>query len=116
MTFDGKLIIGIGLGVIAGAVVLLWVIVQIYTRTDNPAVQEHLKPLLYLIDQAADNLEISQKRAQVIIAIQQALMWKRIILPMFVVGLVLDLLVKIIRKVGCPDLHQDKPNGEEAQP
>lgn len=111
-----KIIAGIGLGVVAGAVLLLWAIVQVYARTDNPAVQEHLRTLLYLIDQAADNMEISQKRAQVIIAIQQALMWKRIILPMFVVGLVLDMLVKIIRKVGCPDLHQDKTGREEAQP
>ena len=89
---------------------------QVYKRLDNPAVQDHLRPLLYLIDEAADNLEIAQKRAQVIMAIQQALAWKRVFLPGFMVGLLLDLLVKIVRKTGVPDLHQAEANSDESMP
>ena len=111
-----KIIAVIAASAFAGAVALLWGVVQVYKRLDNPAVQDHLRPLLYLIDEAADNLEIAQKRAQVIMAIQQALAWKRVFLPGFMVGLFLDLLVKIVRKTGVPDLHTVEANKDESMP
>lgn len=113
---DGRLIIDIGLGVIAGAFLLIWAIVQVRDRIDNPAVKDALTQLLYLLDEQCDNMEIPAKRAQAIIAIQQLLGWRRLFLPTVVVGFVLDLIVKIMRKTGIPDLHQTQTNNEEAQP
>ena len=112
---DYKIIAAIGLGVIAGAALLIWIIVQVQARIENPTVKETLTQLLYLLDEQCDNMEIPAKRAQVIMGVQQLLGWRRLFLPAIVIGFVLDLIVKIIRKTGVPDLHQDVKN-EEARP
>ena len=104
---DYKLIAAVGLGIIAGAFLLILLIVQVRDRISNPSVKEHLTQLLYLLDEQCDNMEIPAKRAQAIIAIQQLLGWRRLFLPTVVVGFVLDLIVKIMRKTGMPDLHQE---------
>ena len=113
---DYKLIVAVGLGVIAGASLLIWVIVQVQARIENPTVKETLTQLLYLLDEQCDNLEIPAKRAQVIMAIQQLLGWRRLFLPTVVVGFVLDLIVKIVRKTGVPDLHTVEANKDESMP
>ena len=107
---DYKLIAAIGLGIIAGASLLIWVIVQVQARIENPTVKETLTQLLYLLDEQCDNMEVPAKRAQVIMGVQQLLGWRRLFLPTIVVGFVLDLIVKIIRKAGVPDLHQEDKN------
>lgn len=104
---DYKLIAAVGLGVIAGAFLLIWAIVQVRDRIDNAAVKDALTQLLYLLDEQCDNMEIPAKRAQAVLAIQQLLGWRRLFLPTVVVGFVLDLIVKIMRKTGIPDLHQE---------
>lgn len=111
---DIKLIIGFVASAIAGALLLVWVLVQVYSRVDNPAVKNPLHSLLKLIDTCADNMEIAQKRSMVIIAFQQALVWKRIVLPSFIIGIFIDGCVWLVRKVGVPDLH--KAGEEEKQP
>ena len=107
---DYKLIAAIGLGIIAGASLLIWVIVQVQSRIENPTVKETLTQLLYLLDEQCDNMEVPAKRAQVIMGVQQLLGWRRLFLPTSVVGFVLDLIVRIIRKAGVPDLHQEDKN------
>ena len=107
---DYKLIAAIGLGIIAGASLLIWVIVQVQSRIENPTVKETLTQLLYLLDEQCDNMEVPAKRAQVIMGVQQLLGWRRLFLPTIVVGFVLDLIVRIIRKAGVPDLHQEDKN------
>lgn len=104
---DYKLIAAVGLGIIAGAFLLILLIVQVRDRISNPSVKEHLTQLLFLLDEQCDNLEIPAKRAQAVLAIQQLLGWRRLFLPTVVVGFVLDLIVKIIRRTGLPDLHQE---------
>lgn len=107
---DYKIIAAIGLGVIAGAALLIWIIVQVQARIENPTVKETLTQLLYLLDEQCDNMEVPAKRAQVIMGVQQLLGWRRLFLPTIVVGFVLDLIVRIIRKTGVPDLHQEDKN------
>ena len=111
---DYKLIAAVGLGVIAGAFLLIWMIVQVRDRIGNPVVKDALTQLLYLLDEQCDNMEIPAKRAQAIIAIQQLLGWRRLFLPTVVVGFVLDLVVKIMRKTGIPDLHQEAKQNESS--
>ena len=113
---DYKIIAAIGLGAIAGAALLIWIIVQVQARIENPTVKETLTQLLFLLDEQCDNMEIPAKRAQVIMGVQQLLGWRRLFLPAIVVGFVLDLIVKIIRKTGVPDLHRVDVKNEEAQP
>ena len=112
---DYKIIAAIGLGVIAGAALLIWIIVQVQARIENPTVKETLTQLLFLLDEQCDNMEIPAKRAQVIMGVQQLLGWRRLFLPAIVVGFVLDLIVRIIRKTGVPDLHRVDVKNEEAQ-
>lgn len=109
---DYKLIMAVGLGVIAGAFLIIFLIVQVRDRISNPAVKEHLTQLLYLLDEQCDNMEIPAKRAQAILAIQQLLGWRRLFLPTVVVGFTLDLIIKIIRKTGLPDLHKAEVQDE----
>lgn len=113
---DYKIIAAIGLGVIAGAALLIWIIVQVQARIENPTVKETLTQLLFLLDEQCDNMEIPAKRAQVIMGVQQLLGWRRLFLPAIVVGFVLDLIVRIIRKTGVPDLHRADVKTEESQP
>ena len=113
---DYKLIAAVGLGIIAGAFLLILLIVQVRDRISNPSVKEHLTQLLFLLDEQCDNMEIPAKRAQVIMGVQQLLGWRRLFLPAIVVGFVLDFIVKIIRKTGVPDLHRVDAKSEEAQP
>lgn len=80
---------------------------QVRDRIDSPAVKAALTQLLYLLDEQCDNMEVPAKRAQAVLAIQQLLGWRRLFLPTVVVGFVLDLIVKIIRRTGLPDLHQE---------
>ena len=107
---DYKIIAAIGLGIIAGACLMIWIIVQVRDRIDSPSVKDALTQLLYLIDEQCDNMEVPAKRAQVIMGVQQLLGWRRLFLPTIVVGFVLDLIVRIIRKAGVPDLHQEDKN------
>ena len=116
MTFDGKLIIGIGLGIIAGAMFLTWCIVQVWARVGNPVIKEHLTQLLYLLDEQCDNMVIPAKRIVAIMAVQQLLGWRRLFIPTVVVGFVLDMLVKCLRKTGIPDLHQPEVKTDENMP
>ena len=113
---DYKIIAAIGLGAIAGAALLIGSIVQVQARIENPTVKETLTQLLYLLDEQCDNMEIPAKRAQVIMGVQQLLGWRRLFLPAIVIGFVLDLIVKIIRKTGVPDLYRVDVKNEEAQP
>ena len=113
---DYKLIMAVGLGIIAGAFLLIWAIVQVRDRIASPAVKDALTALLYHLDEQCDNMEIPAKRAQVIMGVQQLLGWRRLFLPAIVIGFVLDLIVKIIRKTGVPDLHRADVKTEESQP
>ena len=99
-------------GVIAAALVLIWAAVLLYNHATNPEIKAHVTALLYLIDEQCDALEVPARRMQTIIALQQLLGWKRIFLPGIVLGFVLDVMVRIVRRMGCPDLHNDK----EVQP
>ena len=110
---DYKLIAAVGLGIVAGAFLLIWMIVQVRDRIGTPAVKTALTQLLYHIDEQCDNMEIPAKRAQVIMAVQQLLGWRRLFLPTVVVGFVLDMIVKIMRKTGIPDLHKTEASQDE---
>ena len=111
---DYKIVAAIGLGVIAGAALLIWIIVQVQARIENQTVKENLTQLLYLLDEQCDHMEIPTKRAQVIMGVQQLLGWRRLFLPAIVVGFALDIIVKIIRKTGIPDLHQEDKQNENS--
>jgi hypothetical protein len=116
MTFDGRLILGLATGLLGGIVFAIWAVTQLYAHIDNPKVKKHLEWLLYCVDEECDDLEIPAKRALAIMAVQQLLGWKRLFLPTVVVGFVIDLIVKIVRKIGVPDLHQEAPAEKEMQP
>jgi hypothetical protein len=113
---DYKLIAAIGSGIIAGACLMIWVIVQVRDRISNPTVNAALTQLLYLLDEQCDNMEVPAKRAQVIMAVQQLMGWRRLFLPTVVVGFVLDMIVKIVRKIGVPDLHKTEVADNESMP
>lgn len=101
-----KIITVIAASAIAGALFLVWTIVQVWQRTGDPSVKENLAQLLYFLDEQCDNIEIPNKRTQAVMAIQALLGWKRVWIPMVLIGLSLDLLVKLIRRTGIPDLHK----------
>lgn len=108
-----KLLAAIFGGVVAGFILLIWLVIQAWKQIDNPKVKTHLEQMLYIVDEQCDNLEIPAKRIQTIMAIQQLMGWKRIFLPTVIVGFILDVVVKTVRKIGVPDLHQEvKPNAD----
>ena len=102
---DYKLIAAVGLGVIAGAVFLIWCAVQVWNRTGNPAVKEPLTKLLTLLDTFADAMEVRQTRYEAIAAVQALLGWRRIFVPQVLIGWALDALVWMLRRISIPDLH-----------
>lgn len=103
---DLQLITAVVASAIAGALLLVWALVQVFNRASNPEVKKHLEALFLLLDTWADNMAIAQKRYEVVAALQALLGWRRIFLPQVIVGLIVDLGVYLIRKVGVPDLHK----------
>ena len=101
-----KLIAAVVASAIAGALLLVWALVQVFNRASNPEVKKHLEALLLLLDTWADNMAIAQKRYEVVAALQAVLGWRRIFLPQVIIGLLVDFGVYLIRKVGVPDLHK----------
>lgn len=97
----------LGLGVILGTLFLIWSIVQVWARIENPKVKSNIEALLYQLDEQCDNMEIPAKRAQAILTLQQLLGWRRLFLPAVIIGAILDLLVRAVRKIGIPDLHKE---------
>lgn len=112
----GQLLAWISGGMIVAAFFLVWVAILIYNRAENPEIKARVAALLYMLDKQCDSLEVPAIRTQVILGLQQLLGWKRIFLPTLVVGFVLDIMVLIVRRMGCPDLHKREVGQDENLP
>lgn len=103
---DYKMLAMLGLGVIAGAMFLVWAMVQVWNRASDPTVKDPLSKLLLMLDTFADAMEVRQTRYEAVAALQALLGWRRIFVPQVLIGFALDALVWALRRVGIPDLHK----------
>ena len=117
---ETKIMIVAAGGVLIGANLIAAVLIWAYKRLVNPGAKGVLGKILTYVDEFCDNVEKPAERAKVILALQSVLGFgiagKKIYLPTVIVGWILDAEVKILRWIGVPDLHQDKPPESEAQP
>ena len=98
------------------------VIFYIYLKCSNESVQEAVKDAIFQLDAVADNLSNKEKRRSAIETVRSLFMWKAIPIPTCIIGLIIDLEVKIIRimqkNVAAyknPYLHPDEgEDGEES--
>lgn len=117
---ETKILLIVVIGVLIGVNLIAAVLIWAYKRIVNPAGKDVLGRILFYVDEFCDTVERPAGRAQTIIALQSVLGFgiagKRIYLPTVIVGWILDAEVKILRWIGVPDLHQDKPTETEVQP
>lgn len=100
-----------GCGVIAAAIFLIWLLAFVYRCRGDQAARDWLYLVLFTIDQGCDDLELPQKKREVVAQIMELLGWRRVIVPAALVSWCLSILVWTVRKTGLPDLHNE--NGEE---
>lgn len=72
-------------------------IFYVYLKCSNEKVQEAVKDAIFQLDAVADNLSNKEKRRSAIETVRSLFMWKAIPIPTCVIGLIIDLEVKIIR-------------------
>ena len=100
-----RVLAGILTGMLSGLLLAVWVLVQLRQKVSDPS---RIDVILCWLDEKLDEFENPAKRMQVIIAAQSLLGWRRIFLPAFIVGLVLDIVAALLRKTGIPDLHKEE--------
>ena len=107
---DWKMLAVLTVFFIGGAAFGLWLTIKVYNSTTNTKVKSKLEALLTSIDEWADGIEsVRQEREEAITALQSLMGWRKLFLPRVVVGFIVDSAVRIIRAVGCPDLHKQDP-------
>lgn len=99
-------------GVILAANFVAVVLHFLYRSLKDGPFRQRIYEVIYLIDEAADNMSNEQKKRKAIQEISEVFgWWRKIFLPNALLGWVIDLQVAAIRKMqkaaDTPNLHED---------
>ena len=82
----------------------------LYKSLSDSKLREMIRTIIFALDEFADNMENEQKKKFAIQNINDLLGWKKIFIPSALIGFVIDLQVKAIRKTenitNTPNLHE----------
>lgn len=96
--------------------ILAMLLFILFAKLPNGKFRETIRSIIYKLDELADAMENSQKRATAIQEINSLLGWRKIFIPAFLIGLVIDTEVATIRKMQqathTPNLHKEDGNGQ----
>jgi hypothetical protein len=91
-----------------------WIIFKIYTKCANEEIQKAVTKIIYKLDEVADDMSNKEKRKEAINNVKDLFIWRSIPIPSFVIGVIIDSSVHIIRKLQKdtaaekdPYLHDD---------
>lgn len=110
MSSDTQIFLWIAGTLLAVNVVAMGLFV-LFAKLPNGKFREAIRNIIYKLDELADAMENSQKRATAIQEINTLLGWRQILIPTFLIGLVIDTEVATIRKMqqatNTPNLHEE---------
>ena len=93
---------------VIGAIVLVLIVLSfllpriaffVYEHTSSNAVQDILKEVIYYLDKFADDLSNKQKRKDAVLKLQAVFSFKGIRMPKFILGWIVDMEVRHIRRL-----------------
>lgn len=105
-------------GVILAANLLTVLLHFLYKALSDSPLREAIRSIIFQLDKIADEMENAAKRRSAIQQINEVLGWRRILVPAALIGWIIDLEVKAIRKMqktaDTPNLHEegDSDNAE----
>lgn len=96
-----------------------YIVFKIYCRCSNKTVQDAVTSIIYQLDELADNMSKKDKRKEAISAVKDLFIWRNIPIPNCIIGIIIDLEVRAIRKLQAsienekdPYLHDDNEDEE----
>lgn len=92
-------LIAIVLAIMLLSYIIEWVIFKIYVKCANEKIQNAVTKIIYKLDEAADDMSNKEKRQHAIDTVKDLFIWRSIPLPSFVVGIIIDCSVSIIRSL-----------------
>ena len=96
-------------GALLAANLLAMLLFVLFAKLPNGKLKNAIRNIIFEIDRAADNMENADKRRSAIQQVGDVLGWRRILIPAALLGWIIDLEVKAIRKMqqatNCPNLH-----------
>lgn len=106
-------------GVILAANFVAVVLHFLYRSLKDGPFRQKIYEVIYLIDEAADNMSNEQKKRKAIQEISEVFgWWRKIFLPNALLGWVIDLQVAAIRKMqkaaDTPNLHEEESEIEKS--
>jgi len=83
----------------------------LYAKVPDGRLKAFLRKIIYELDRAADNMENADKKKAALQKLNDFLGWRRILVPSFLIGWLIDAEVAAIRKMQAatdtPDLHKE---------
>ncbi|SMD03097.1 N-acetylmuramoyl-L-alanine amidase [Sporomusa malonica] len=100
------------IGLMLGLNVLTMALFVLFAKLPHGQFREMIRNIIYQLDKFADKMENSEKRAAAIQQINSILGWRGILIPVALVGWVIDTEVAVIRQMqkatDTPNLHDDQ--------
>lgn len=105
-------------GVLLAANLLAMLLFVLFAKLPNGKLKNAIRNIIFEIDRAADNMENADKRRLAIQQVNDVLGWRRILIPAALLGWIIDLEVKAVRKMqqitDCPNLHEEEADNEKS--
>lgn len=99
-------------GALLAANLLAMALFVLFAKLPNGKLKNAIRNIIFEIDRAADNMENADKRRSAIQQVGDVLGWRRILIPAALLGWIIDLEVKAVRKMqqvtDCPNLHEEE--------
>lgn len=105
-------IVYVAVGTLLAANALAMTLFVLYAKLPESKIKESIRSIIFELDKFADNMENNQKRGRAIQQVSEILSWRRILIPVALIGWIIDAEVAAIRKMqktaGTPDLHNEE--------
>lgn len=90
---------------------IIYILMRLFLKVDDGIIKQKLHDIIYKIDEFADKMENDEKQVIAIKRIEKLLGWRKIIIPSFLIGFIINVEVTTIRKLqtstNTPNLHKE---------
>ena len=102
--------------VLLAANFLIMLLFILFAKLPNGRFRESIRSIIFELDKFADQMENVEKRQAAIQQVSDVLGWRKIFIPVALIGWVIDAEVAAIRKMqnatNTPDLHVEEESGD----
>jgi beta-lactamase regulating signal transducer with metallopeptidase domain len=101
-------------GALVAVNLLAMALFVLFARLSESKLKEAIRNIIFELDKFADEMENSAKRSSAIRQVNEILGWRQIVIPVALIGWVIDTEVAAIRKMqqatSAPNLHEEEDN------